>query len=492
MIVYAGKQIVVHANEGATDYLLVSFNQLNSEHVASDHYFLQPQVEHQSISCIGVMTTEKGFYLSPEMREVVRIVDETRRGRPVIVFGQSMGGYAALKNSAALRADYVIASSPFYSMDPDDLDLPSERHRKILMHSLAHHGVAYRPEFKNMGITRADASGRLVVLYDPAEMIDQFDADLIGKHLPDAEFITVPHAGHVIYDPSWESVLIAELMKAILDPDRTAIRRAVNRMRRSHIVFLLRSLSKAASRKPRLCAAALRAPRLMRHPMYRALIGDPLNLRAVYLLASRGDHAAAAAHVAFMTRALHGREIAPVAQRDGLTALQTVARWPCLVLSCHGSYMVYDTTRDSVRFEPHPFGRQEVLPIAARIERGVARFVAISGTTEIVVSLTRNAEDGAGEGPDEIIEIDANQIAIRNDGRYLGTVPTGGLQILGGISHQQRLVVLPLPEDSPLARPTPLNWFDQIAIAQQAPAPQLQPVAPARHAQRWRKLFGKG
>ena len=491
MIVFTGQQIVVHANEGASDYLLVSFNQLNSEHVASEHYFLQPQVEHQNIACIGVMTTEKGFYLSPEIDAVVRLVDEARRGRPVIVFGQSMGGYAALKHSAALRADYVIAASPFYSMDPDDLELPSERHRKILMHSLAHHGVHYLPKFAGMGIKDHDTSGRLVVLYDPAEMIDQFDADLIARHVPRTEFITIPHSGHVIYDASWDSALIAELMRAVQAPDPTQIVKAVNRMRRTHLVFVLRSLDKASIRKPRLCTAALHAPRLVRDPMYRAMIGDPLNLRAIYRLVTRGEHDTAAAHLAYMTRALFELKLGPIADRQGLTALQTLSRWPCLLLTCHGSYLVYDTQRRNIRFEPHPFRRVEILPIVAIIQDGAPRFYVIRDGVEQPVRLTENAEGGEGpaDASDEIVEINAHQVAIHNAGRYLGAVPTGGLQMLPAITHQQQLVVLPLAEDSPVAQATPISWFDRVAIA--VPPPRAEPPA-ARRAPRWQKLFGKG
>ena len=65
-----------------------------------------------------------------------------------------------------------------HSVDPDDLDLPSERHRRILMHALAHYGIAFHPQLSRMGIVPSDVSGRLVMLYDETEFIDAFDAGL--------------------------------------------------------------------------------------------------------------------------------------------------------------------------------------------------------------------------------------------------------------------------------------------------------------------------
>ena len=495
MIVYAGEEIVVHQNHGTSDYLLVTFCELHNEHLAHAHYFLKPIVEEANVSCIGVMTTVKGFYLSPEMDEVFRIVERERRGREVVVFGQSMGGYAAIKHSRALRADHVLACSPFFSMDPDELEFPSDRHRKVLMHSMAHHNVVDRPQFKGMRITASDTQGRVVVFFDPSEMVDVYDADLLRKHLPDAQFVTVPHANHAIYNASWRAGTLSDLVRAMRSDDREAVGREMNRIRRGNAHFMVRSLRKASQNKPLLCLRALRSPRIAGHPDFRTILGDPLNMLLVYTLFARGDRDAAAAHFALVAREVMQLRAPPLEVGDGPLLATVLGRHRCLLMSAHGTFLAYDMASRQVRLEAHVFGRSDLFPVFAQWSDGSSGFCILSNDREIPVALdTGDAPSGAvADPPPAMVEDGAHCVALRSGDVYLSAGNNGRLQPSAHLGELERFVPVPMPDRSSVLKAGSLNWFDQVVLTQ-PPALLIEndmSAARQRRAPRWRRLFAK-
>ena len=497
MIVHSGDEIVVHQNLGTSDYLLVTFCELHNEHLAHVHYFLKPIVDEANISCIGVMTTVKGFYLSPEMDEVVRIVERERRGRKVVVFGQSMGGYAAIKHSRALKADYVLACSPFYSMDPDELEFPSERHRKILLHSMAHHDVVDLPQFKGMRITAADTHGRVVAFYDPSELVDVYDAALLRKHLPEAEFVTVPHANHAVYNASWRAATFSGLVRAMQDEDRRAVTREMNRIRRGNAHFIVRSLRKASQRKPLPCLKALHSPRVCGHPDFRTILSDPLNMLLVYTLFARGDREAAVRHFALVAREVMQLRSPPVEIGDGPLIGTVLGPKRCLLMSVHGTFLAYDMAGRSVRLEQHVFGRSDLFPVFAKVADGASSFYVLSNEREIPIALSTDEASSREPVPvvsPHLVEDGAHCIAIRSGDVYLGAGGNGRLQPAAVLGEWERFVPMPMPEQSGVLKAGSLNWFDQVVLTQPPPAPLLEndmSAARQRRAPRWRRLFAK-
>ena len=497
MIVHAGEEIVVHQNHGTSDYLLVTFGALHYEQVAHMQYFLQPIVEDANISCIGVMTTLKGFYLSPEMDEVFRLVERERRGRKVVVFGQSMGGYAAIKHSRALCADYVLACSPFYSMDPDELEFPSERHRKILQHSMAHHNVVDRPQFKGMRITAADAQGRVVVFYDPSDFVDVYDADLLRKYLPDAEFITVPHAGHGVHNSSWRTPMFSDLVCAARSDDHQAVVREMSRIRRGNAVFMVRSLRKASQRKPLLCLKALRSPRVAGHPDFRTILNDQFNMLLVYTLFARGDRSAAAGHFALVAKEVMQLRAPPVEIGNGPLLETVLGRKRCLLMSAHGTFLAYEMAIRSIRLEPQVFGRSDLFPVFARWSNGASSFYILSNDREIPISLNTGdaaSNDSVPVAAPVLVEDGANCIAIRDGDGYLSARNNGRLHPSTVLSEQERFIPIPMPDQSSVLKAGSLNWFDQVMLTQPPPAPLSEndmSAARQRRAPRWRRLFAR-
>ncbi|WP_419728255.1 hypothetical protein [Lichenicola sp.] len=493
MIIFTGRQIIAHSHEGATDYLLVSFSQLNNDQHWDRHYFLQPQVEQGNISCIGVMTNETGFYLSPEMADVARLVEEARGDRPVIVFGQSMGGYAALKFSKALRANYVLSFSPYFSVDTDELELPSERERRILAHYMAQHGAVMRPEFKGMGIRSGDVSGRLALVLDPGIKVDDYDAKLIKKHVPETEVFSAWHAGHVIYDATWDTGMVLALLQAIKSPDRGEFLATLTRLRRTHPILILRSLHKAVNRKPFLASRAFRSKRVTSHELAHNFASSPTNMRLIYALIVRGHRVEAERHFAFTMKQLFGLQHKAVAN-DGetsLAALQNGNR--CLLLSPHGTFLAYDVERRLIRLEPFIFKNKALLPIVARIEGDVAIFSISSETGDLPPPASAwGAGSDVARHPIRILPYGDHQIVLQSGDRHFAATGHGELAITEGSATEQRFVAVPAETGSGVLKASSLNWFERTTLAQEVASVEVAATPPrGTSARPWRRWFGR-
>ena len=490
-IVYMGDEIAAYHNPGQSDYLLVTFSELHHERQGEDHYFVKHLVEKADISCIGIVNTVKSFYLSAEMEAVVGIVDQVRGDRKVIVFGQSMGAYAAIKYSAALRADYVMACSPFYSMDPDELDLPSERHRQVLVHSMQHHGVVHRPEFKGMGLRVADCHGRIVSLYDPFDSVDTYDSALLRKHLPMVEFVTVPLASHEIYNASWTPAMFKLLMEALQSDDKAALAREINTIRRATAQFMLRTIRKAAFQKPEMGARAFRSPRIVGNVDYRAMLADPINMVLIYRLFAKGSRALAVSHFALVAREVLQLDLGGVVA-DGPVIDTVVTRRLCLLMSHHGSFLAYDLNTRLVCLDRNVLKRHDLVPIHARLADGAWVFYIRSESREIPIAVSSADPSFASA---ELVAANEHTVAVRSGSRYLSVNQAGALRVVPEIlGEHERFVPLPIGDQETAVKAGSINWFDQAVMAQSsAPLPFSNDVAATRapRTNRWLKLFAR-
>ena len=489
-IVYSGNEVGVFHHRGESDYLLVTFSELHHERQGEYYYFGKHLAEKGDISCIGVINHVKGFYMSSEIENVVKIVDQIRGDRKVIVFGQSMGAFGAIKHSAALRADYVVACSSFYSMDPDELNLPSDRHRNILLHSMQHHGVVYRPEFTGMGLKPADCHGRIISLYDPFDSTDAYDADLIRKHLPTVEFVTVPLASHEIYNLSWTPKMFSLLMEAVQSDDRGAFAREMNEIRRATSQFMLRTIRKATYHKPEMCARVFRSPRVTRNVDYKIMLADPINLVLVYRLFAKGQRQLAASHFALVAKEVMQLDLDNAEVAEGPVIDAVIARKLCLLMSCHGSFLAYDLNTRSVHLDRNILTHPHLVPIHAKQADGGWVFYIRSESREIPVTLSSG---DAGFTASELVPAGDNTVAIRGGGGVLSVnqvgLPHVVPQVLG---EQERFVPLPIGEQQAAVKAGSINWFDQALLSQSAPAMTISNDIVATRAPRtgrWLKLF---
>lgn len=103
------------------------------------------------------------------VREVTKDRYATR-----ITYGGSMGGYAAIRYSAGLHADRVVALVPQFTIDPDKVS--DRRYNKY-----------FDPELNtDMAVRADDVSGDVLLVSDPSYELDEQHIRLFQSVFPDA------------------------------------------------------------------------------------------------------------------------------------------------------------------------------------------------------------------------------------------------------------------------------------------------------------------
>lgn len=186
MLLHRSKHIEALFYQGETDYLLITFGTMH-ERPDGESFWAKPVAEKARITTIGFMPTSPNWYPSSSivaaLPDLTPVID---RFHSIVLYGQSMGAYAALKHSRSLKASTVLAFSPQYSISPDDLSDKDPRYRSSYVSAL-HDGMAIKAD---------DIAGRCFVFYDPYYKEDALNVSLIRNAAPGVHGVRVPWTHH--------------------------------------------------------------------------------------------------------------------------------------------------------------------------------------------------------------------------------------------------------------------------------------------------------
>ncbi len=182
---------VFHHRGAAAGMLLVTFNDLGPRRDLAD-WWGRALAERLGVEAVGVVARRPHWFprrdaegwLPPVQALAIQALAASR---PVVLYGNSMGGYAALRYAAALRAQLVLAFTPQFSLDPADLGEPDQRFGRF-------HDPGLHPR---MAIAAADLppSCDAFVVFDPADRDDRRHAALIAARTA-AALVPVHGIGH--------------------------------------------------------------------------------------------------------------------------------------------------------------------------------------------------------------------------------------------------------------------------------------------------------
>jgi hypothetical protein len=110
--------IVLQVFEG--DLSFVTFNELGTG-VSGNRYRRDTSFPKLGISSIGVVATEPNWHAPAHMAEAIPEILAVLKGRAVMTYGHSQGGYGALKFSRALGARAAISFCPQIFIAPEVL-----------------------------------------------------------------------------------------------------------------------------------------------------------------------------------------------------------------------------------------------------------------------------------------------------------------------------------------------------------------------------------
>ena len=287
-ILFASENLLVrHVRGDAGGVRFVTFDSYNDERTLDRPGFGDAYFRPRRIDAIHVISRDNHWYQHPELPDALAAVAGALAGSrcPVIAYGSSMGGFAALHYGSACGADVGIALSPQYSVDPavvpfEDRWLPD----------------AARISFRDEQTVPLPLQ---YIVYDSVDRQDARHAALFAARSPTI-LLRIPHGGHPtgayindvgLFDSLFHGVRTGILTQATAASFERALRLG---RRRSGQYFFTLSLRVPLSRLGWKLALARMA--------VAANPGDPPYLSYLALMLDRaGEHAEA--------RACHDRAI---------------------------------------------------------------------------------------------------------------------------------------------------------------------------------------
>lgn len=244
-VVYEDDHLVAVWHPGSTDHLLVTFGDMVGL-ANGTRFFADGPVRKARISCLGYVAKAPNWYPAGSVARALdacRPLVESYTDR--VIYGGSMGGYAAVKYSGLLRAREVIALCPQWSLDPAELGgTPSAYERYFV------------PHMAGMGVTPGDVSGRVFLFFDPRQGEDRFHHDRIASVCGYSESFRLPSAGHHVTAMFAGSRHLVDLIGACRSGTPADRTRVAKTLRRTSGVRTRAVLTRAASLHPVLAARA--------------------------------------------------------------------------------------------------------------------------------------------------------------------------------------------------------------------------------------------
>jgi tetratricopeptide (TPR) repeat protein len=228
MILHRCDQVEVLFHQGNSEHLLITFGTMH-DRADGVSFWAKPVAEKGNVPTIGFMATHPNWFPRMSMEAAIRTVEPIlAKYERVLLYGQSMGAYAALKYGRRLRATHVIAFSPQYTINPAEMRVDDARYRGSFQPRL-HEGMA---------ITDAESSGHIFVVHDPYYPEDKANVEAIGRAIPRARVIRVPWTQHFPIKLQRGTARALSILDAVLDCDGDRVERLAGDGRRGSAIRL--------------------------------------------------------------------------------------------------------------------------------------------------------------------------------------------------------------------------------------------------------------
>lgn len=248
-IVYDDEFLRVIWQPGQADFVLVTFGNLINL-AKGTNFFGDVPVRKLGFTCIGFMAKRPNWFPEESTRKAILAVQKFFYGvREVITYGGSMGGYAAIKYSSALKAKIVIAFCPQWSIDRAECDGHNPGFQEY-----------FSPSLSGMGIQTKDVAGHIFLFYDPKHTNDAFHAQKITSKAANAKHIPVRSVGHYVTGTLAGTANMDALINMARLNDHHGLCKLADRVRRGHHLRIRSVLNKLATRHPYLLKKVMQTP----------------------------------------------------------------------------------------------------------------------------------------------------------------------------------------------------------------------------------------
>ena len=219
--------IEVFHNPGKTDYTLVTFGE-SGMRANGTHYWGKALVESLGIDCIAYVPRFPNWFPTADILATMPEVAPLLKGREVIAYGTSMGGYGALKHGPRLGAKHIIAICPQFTIDPDEVPWDKRYHEW------------FKPEWHTgMAVEPAVPGGpESWLIYDPWCEPDLAHARLIENVMP-SRHINVQGTNHITIKAIAGTATSRDMIAMVRANDKTGLYRLLRARKKISSTYCL-------------------------------------------------------------------------------------------------------------------------------------------------------------------------------------------------------------------------------------------------------------
>lgn len=227
-VIYSDEEIEVIHRSGDSGSTLIAFSAIIHRDNEKWYWAASP-AEKLDLNCICFSPKRKNYFPARNVQAAFEAAKPFLSGVRVM-YGASMGGYAAIKFSHLFEAYAVLSFSPQFSVSPEDVPYDPARH-------------AYYSDSINRGmrITSGDAGGILVIVGDPKHTIDRKHAEAILTALADRDvhYIPMRYCGHDTITVMAQTRSFEPVYKSILEGKVKSVARILSDAKKRSPAYLL-------------------------------------------------------------------------------------------------------------------------------------------------------------------------------------------------------------------------------------------------------------
>lgn len=220
MIVAETEENYIHHIDTGSSTVVVTFSHLDYPYKGASFWGEAPLAK-LGHSAIGVVAKRDVWYAPPIIDETINIVRELAETYEVVIlYGFSMGAYAALKYSGRIGADFTVALSPQASVDIAENRFIDAKFFDRSLHS-------------GMGVRSGDIGGRAFLVYDPYRKGDAWSAQFVRAAHPETILVPAPRAEHETIDMFTNTDSLRTLLEKCQSDDPREVVRLVRKLRKN-------------------------------------------------------------------------------------------------------------------------------------------------------------------------------------------------------------------------------------------------------------------
>jgi len=216
-IIFEDDHIQVYHQPGSRPFHVVTFSEMGA--TPDGGAWAAIPLNKLGIGYFGFVSKRPNWFPSQSVEAAIsQFASHIDADKPIITYGFSQGGYAALRYAGNLNARTAIAVAPQYSIKPDDMNGKDKRFHEYYSLDDCH---------RSIGQEDVPNWCKSIIIYDPWEWHDDLNAEYINRSLKIDVFAKMYGTGHQVIRCMASSILLNELMELAASGDVVSIKKLV-------------------------------------------------------------------------------------------------------------------------------------------------------------------------------------------------------------------------------------------------------------------------